>query len=921
MYMAVATVVLCVAACQTPRPIDAQPTQVRDDRERDDREYDREHDRERDGEHSFARPNRASSALARRQFAEIAAAEAKREAMRAGARAQQPGAWVSLGPRTGNTGTLSPAESGMVDAIRVDPRDPRIVIVGTAGGGLWKTTDITAATPDWSPIGDHLGDLAVGSFDLDPRHPDTIIAGLGEPFYQSGGFVQVSGDGGQIWGDPVPLGAATNVRDLRIDPTDSNVVLVTTDAGLFRSTDGGAHFELIDLPNGALALQEATWSIAYTGHDASGSHWSISGVLACDVGRAPPQASGGLPPGPQCNHGNAGDIWRSVDGGLTWSSATAASALPPSYNHSGALAAPGRMTLAAGDTTDPAHTVVYAMVGNRDESHSQTVNIFRSDDGGATYSSAKGALTNPDAFCTDLDVGASQSGFNQAIAVDPANSDHVVVAGLLCSFRTLDGRGATPHWQIVSDVYGPQTATTCGSIPYVHSDFHALVISNIGGVARVLLGGDGGLETSTDALTVQSGSECSIHWDNANRGLVTHLCYSIASGDQLGGDPEVVFTGMQDISSRWRDPTDHDRWNTINQSDGIGGAVAHVGGQTIYWTSQAPSPNDDPTPDRKFCKRDPATDCDGEPPWRPSNPTLPAGDSETWSTYLAALDADPAGGVLSNTSYNAWTADATPSWTNISGRHCDPQGNCATGNFDYMINGVAASPAISGLYGLAMYDRVAVTSDGGANWTISSPLGVGPSPSQRVWGSAAAIALPPVTASGTQAGDVYVAGSSDELLADGSVIPASIGHLFVTHDRGATWTPLSGTAQPLPNVPVWSIQYDHQDANTVYVATEIGVYRTSDGGTSWERLGHDLPMVRTTDLALARDGGLLRISTWGRGVWELDLTDDGKGDGMKPGTGAGGGCCETGSGAPASSLALAIIVLVVVRLRRREHVQ
>src|SRR5262249_60756399 len=106
-----------------------------------------------------------------------------------------------------------------------------------------------------------------------------------------------------------------------------------------------------------------------------------------------------------------------------------------------------------------ATTSVYALVGNQDESHAQTVNILRSDDAGATFVSAKGTLSNPDTVCTDLNVGSSQSGFNQAIAVDPQNADHVILAGLFCSFRTQNGRAAQPSWQVGSDVYGPQAVT------------------------------------------------------------------------------------------------------------------------------------------------------------------------------------------------------------------------------------------------------------------------------------------------------------------------------------------------------------------------------------------------------------------------------------------------------------------------------
>ena len=56
---------------------------------------------------------------------------------------------------------------------------------------------------------------------------------------------------------------------------------------------------------------------------------------------------------------------------------------------------------------------------------------------------------------------------------------------------------------------------------------------------------------------------------------------------------------------------------------------------------------------------------------------------------------------------------------------------------------------------------------------------------------------------------------------------------------------------------------------TVYAATWIGVYVTTDGGANWNLLGQGLPIVNVTDLYMPTDGSFLRVSTYGRGVWEL----------------------------------------------------
>jgi len=57
--------------------------------------------------------------------------------------------------------------------------------------------------------------------------------------------------------------------------------------------------------------------------------------------------------------------------------------------------------------------------------------------------------------------------------------------------------------------------------------------------------------------------------------------------------------------------------------------------------------------------------------------------------------------------------------------------------------------------------------------------------------------------------------------------------------------------------------------NTVYAGTWLGVYETVDGGASWHLYGSGLPMVVVSDLYMPTDGSYLRVSTYGRGVWEI----------------------------------------------------
>ncbi len=75
----------------------------------------------------------------------------------------------------------------------------------------------------------------------------------------------------------------------------------------------------------------------------------------------------------------------------------------------------------------------------------------------------------------------------------------------------------------------------------------------------------------------------------------------------------------------------------------------------------------------------------------------------------------------------------------------------------------------------------------------------------------------------------------------------------------------------LPDLPVTRVYFDPRDAtrNTIFAATHVGIYRTIDGGATWEPYGNGLPTVRVNDIYMPPDGGFVRIATYGRGIWEM----------------------------------------------------
>ena len=103
-------------------------------------------------------------------------------------------------------------------------------------------------------------------------------------------------------------------------------------------------------------------------------------------------------------------------------------------------------------------------------------------------------------------------------------------------------------------------------------------------------------------------------------------------------------------------------------------------------------------------------------------------------------------------------------------------------------------------------------------------------------------------------------------LQDGSNLDAT--RVAKSTNGGTTW---SNASSGLPDIPVTKLAVDPGDGtgNTVYAATWLGVYRTTNGGSSWSVFGTGLPQGRATDIWVAPDSSAIRVSTWGRGVWEL----------------------------------------------------
>ena len=369
-----------------------------------------------------------------------AAAQADRlesEAAAAPATAAKP-KWEFVGPV--NVG-------GRILDIAVDPTASDTLLIGAASGGVWKSTDAGATFAASWPA---LRTQAVGALAIDSS--GRIFAGTGESG-PGGGSLTYGGDGvwrstngGRKW-KPTGLKDTERISRIAIDPTDDDRIWVAASGplytpggarGVFRSTDGGGHWDL------ALAGANATTGAGEVLIDPRNPRRVFA--VMWDHLRQPSLRRFGGP---------GSGIYRSEDGGASWQRLSGG--LP------GSNAEVGRIGLGLAPS-DPNR--LYALTIDAEGSFT---GFYASQDGGDAW------VRRPDQRM----LADSQAYFGWwfgRVWVDPEDAQHVFVAGVFL-LESFDG-GAT---------WSQQTS--------VHVDQHAMVWDQrLPG--RVYLGNDGGVYRS-----------------------------------------------------------------------------------------------------------------------------------------------------------------------------------------------------------------------------------------------------------------------------------------------------------------------------------------------------------------------------------------------------------------------------------------
>jgi photosystem II stability/assembly factor-like uncharacterized protein len=333
------------------------------------------------------------------------------------------GAGISAAPATAQTSAtpssslfsamrwreIGPMRAGRTRALAGVASEPSTFYIGAVGGGVFKTTD---AGETWHSLWDDQPTGSIGSIAVAPSDPNVIYVGSGEglarPDLSTGDGVYKSTDAGKSW-THLGLRDTQQIGQVAVDPTNPNIVFIAAEGhpygpnderGLYKSTDGGAHFKrvlFVDNRTGASEVQI----------DPQHPNIVFAGMWQRQEG---PWENGSW-------QGTDGGLFRSTDGGETFTKLTGGG-LPDGIEQVNVTLSP----------TDSKRIYIEAAYGRR-------VGLYRSDDGGSTWVHAPENDTRPEERIGGGDLPVP--------VVDPKDPDTLYVASIVTWKSTDAGKSWT----------------------------------------------------------------------------------------------------------------------------------------------------------------------------------------------------------------------------------------------------------------------------------------------------------------------------------------------------------------------------------------------------------------------------------------------------------------------------------------------
>jgi photosystem II stability/assembly factor-like uncharacterized protein len=353
-----------------------------------------------------------------------------------GARAQTPAAPARSPFDTLHFRDIGPGVTGgRLHDVVMDPKNPAVLYVAAATGGIWKSTNKGIT---WKDVFGRQPDNAFGALAIFPADPNIVWAGSGEQNNRQssswGGGVYRSTNGGDSW-TYLGLHDTRSIGRVVLDPANADIAYVAAagnlwapnpERGVYKTTDAGRtwtkvlyvdeHTGATDLvmdPRDARVLYAATYQRLRKAFGYNGGGPGSAIYKSFDAGKTWAKLENGMPTGDKgriglaiamskpdvlvatVEHQGAGGTYRTEDGGATWKRMSGSNPRPMYYSK---------------PTIDPNNDRRVWLPG---------VSIVKSEDAGATFTEEPTSPT--------YDVGLKTD--HHVLRVDPANSSHIYVAG------------------------------------------------------------------------------------------------------------------------------------------------------------------------------------------------------------------------------------------------------------------------------------------------------------------------------------------------------------------------------------------------------------------------------------------------------------------------------------------------------------
>lgn len=796
--------------------------------------------------------------------------------------------WTPLGPAP-TISAVSGANqdygfvSGRATAIVVDQDDltGNTIYVGGATGGLWRSTnamsaDVTQIT--WQPLIDDQPTLSVGSIAIQPGHTGVILVGTGEP-------------------------------DSSVDSYYG--------LGILRSTDSGAHWNLI---NAADSGASPFHGLAFAKIAFSTDNPSV--VVAAAASSSEGLAVGAESP----NYASKRGFYYSTDAGLNWqmasvvdsgssgpSNASATTVIYHSVQHKfyAALRFHGfysssdganwtRLANQPSSTTYdlspancpaspaalpdncPLYRAEMVQVPGRDEMYVWFVDgldrptdegVYLTRDGGNSWITINTAGI---ANCGDpVGCGTDDGTYALTLTVVPNGSTATdIYAGSTNVYRCRLDPVANPTCSAANNGFVNLThAYGCnpvGSYSHMHPEQHGIAFSQAN-AATIYFANDGGMYRSTSNFGTTNSGQCGTTpypVDNLN-GTVGSMAQLISfSGD--ANDPSALLGSTTGSGLSATSSTTYGASGTTWLNVGNGGYGVTAINASSWFASTSGVFNIQSCAKGVNC-----TTAD----WQYVVDQAQVQGDAVGLHFPFLLDPQNTGQIIAGTC-RVWRGSSSGGWNSsnaLSGKLDGSAGStaCSADSTGFVRSLVAGGPSAGAgsqvIYAGTDDGRIWVTtnaSSGTSSWQEVSPVPGGFQ--DPACGSGTSCPYP-VSAIALDLND------TTGQTAYAVVLGFGIGHIWQTTSAGAGWTDITGN---LPDVPANAVVVD-PSTGLIYIATDTGVFAAQPNGasTSWTEVGPSsgtgaLPNAPVTQLVLfhpANQPPRLRAATYGRGVWEMPL--------------------------------------------------